>query len=142
MLQIGWLGLLLLTYFNLFWHTIELSSEEKWGFVSFLYIMAGPISIYVAMSILMTSGSEEQNVQAIMKRRFFVVFLFLQIWIVTVDIILGNSVLSNNVLNVIIGLIVIGLIYSQKAQVQQYGTINSLTLVVLTLVIRGLDIIS
>ncbi len=141
-IQIGWLGLLLLTYFNMFWHTVDLLSKDTWGFVGFLYIMAGPVIIYFATSILIASRNQEHEGQTVVQPRFFVVVLLLQMWIITVDVILGNNILSNNVLNIIIALKVIGLIYSPKMQVQRYGLMASLALVVLALFFRGLGIIS
>ncbi|MDX2487929.1 MAG: hypothetical protein QNL03_10600, partial [Gammaproteobacteria bacterium] len=56
-LQIGWLGFLLLSYFNMFWHVLDLLSVDKWGFAGFLYMMSGPILIYFATSILIASQS-------------------------------------------------------------------------------------
>jgi len=142
MIQIGWLGLLLLTYFNMFWHTVDLLAKEEWGFISFVYIMAGPMIIYFATSILIASGNEEHAKQSVVNQRFFIVFLLLQFWIITVDIILGNSILRNNVLNIMIACVVIVLIYTPKIEIQRYGLMASLGLVFLALLFRSLGLIT
>ena len=47
-LHVNWTLLLLLVYFNFFWHTLDLLATEDWVFASFLYMMAGAILIYFA----------------------------------------------------------------------------------------------
>ena len=48
---ISWIILLLLAHFNLFWHTIEIMSIGTWGFVGFLYIVTGPILIFLQATL-------------------------------------------------------------------------------------------
>ncbi len=44
-LHVNWMLILLLIYFNFFWHTLDLLATEEWVFASFLYMMAGAILI-------------------------------------------------------------------------------------------------
>ncbi len=136
-LQIGWIGLLLLSYFNMFWHTIDLLSIDKWGFPGFLYMMAGPMLIYFATSILIATKSEDETRKTQIKPRFFTIFLLLQGWIITVDIMLGKSIIENSLLNVALMLIALVLMAKSDETIQRYGLMASWGVVTLAVVLRS-----
>lgn len=140
-LLISWLGLLLLSYFNLFWHVIDLLSVEKWGFPGFLYMMSGPMLIYFATSILIASKNEDDTNSALPKPRFFAVFLLLQVWIITVDYMLSKSIIEHSALNVVMMLIALVLMRKPDKAVHRYGSIASWCVVMLAVVLRAFGIL-
>ena len=141
-LQVGWLGLMLLSYFNMFWHIIDLLSIDKWGFPGFLYMMAGPLLIYFATSILIATHSENETNKMLVKPRFFAVFILLQVWIITVDLMLEKSIIEHSLLNVVLMLIALVLIRKQDETIQRYGLMASLGVVTLAVVLRSFGILS
>ncbi len=137
-LVIGWLVLLLISYFNMFWHILDLLSIDKWGFIGFLYMMTGPILIYFATSILIASHSDEEKKTSSVKPRFFVVFLLLQGWIITVDIMLEKNMIEHSLINVILILISFILMFKEDETIQRYGLIAGLGVVMIAMVLRSL----
>lgn len=140
-LQIGWLGLLLLSYFNMFWHTIDLLSIDKWGFPGFLYMMTGPVLIYFATSILIATHDEDNTNGMSVNGRFFTVFALLQVWIITVDLMLEKSFIGNSLLNAAMLLIALVLIRKADDVTQRYGLMASWGVVTLAVLLRTLKII-
>ena len=140
-LQVGWLGLLLISYFNMFWHVIDLLSVEKWGFLGFLYMMTGPLLIYFATSILIATKNEDEGQKILIRPLFFVLFMLLQFWIITVDLMLEKSVIEHSLLNIIIILIALILMRNQDEKVQRYGLIASLGVVILAVILRSLGVL-
>ena len=141
-LQVGWLGLILLSYFNMFWHIIDLLSIDKWGFPGFLYMMSGPLLIYFATSILISTHSEDEIKETLVKPRFFAVFIVLQAWIITVDIMLEKSIVEHSLLNVIMIFIAFVLMSKQDETIQRYGLMVSLVVVTLAIILRSFGILS
>lgn len=141
-LQIGWLGIILLSYFNMFWHTIDLLSVEEWGFLGFLYIMIGPILIYFTTSILIANYSEDVTHNRLVNPRFFTVFILLQVWIITVDILLEKGIMEHSLPNIVLMLIAFVLIGKQNETIQRYGLIASLGVVMLALLLRSLGVLT
>ncbi len=141
-LQVGWLGLILLSYFNMFWHIIDLLSIDKWGFPGFLYMMAGPLLIYFATSILIATHSENEIKETLVKPRFFAVFILLQVWIITVDVMLEKSIMEHSLINVIMIFIAFVLMRKQNETIQRYGLAISLGAVVLAVILRSLGVLS
>ena len=141
-LQVGWLVLLLISYFNMFWHIIDLLSVEKWGFLGFLYMMTGPILIYFATSILIATKNEDEGQKILIRPLFFVLFMLLQFWIITVDLILEKSVIEHGLLNIIMMFIAFVLIRKHDEKIQQYCLAVSLGIVVLAVILRSLGVLS
>lgn len=141
-LQGGWLCLLLISYFNMFWHIIDLLSIDKWGFLGFLYMMIGPMLIYFATSILIATQSEEVSQKTLVRPRFFAVFILLQFWIITVDIVLEKSAIEHSLLNVALMLIALVLLRKHDEKIHAYGLTASLGIVVFAVILRSLGVLS
>ena len=141
-LQVGWLALLLISYFNMFWHIIDLLSVDKWGFLGFLYMMTGPLLIYFATAILIATHNENESNKTRVRSRFFVVFMLLQFWIITVDMMLEKSAIEHSLLNIIMMIIAFVLMRSQDVKVQRYGLISSLGIAILAVILRSLGVLS
>ena len=89
----SWMVLLLLVYFNLFWHTLDLLAIADWGFRDFLYVIAGPILIFFATTVLLPDGpSAARSHYFAVSRRFFALLALLQLWILGSDFVLGKGV--------------------------------------------------
>lgn len=99
--HVGWILLLLLVHFNMFWHTKEILNVEDWRFGGFLLAIAGPVLMFFATSILITNPPDDSKTDldsffSDLGRRFFVMFAVLQGWVVVVSYSLsGNFVLAD-----------------------------------------------
>lgn len=140
-LQIGWLGFLLLSYFNMFWHVLDLLSVDKWGFAGFLYMMTGPILIYFATSILIASQSENNTNITPLTSRFFAVFALFQGWIISVDLMMGKSFIENSVLNAVMIVIALVLMLKSDVKIHYYGLIASWGVIALAVILRVLGVL-
>jgi hypothetical protein len=142
-IQVGWFVLLLMTSFNMFWHTLELLAKDDWKFIAFLYMMVGPIILYFASSILISSKDTQRKseVESGIRSHFLIAVFLLQVWIITVDIILGDNEVQFNIFNIILSVILIVLINTSKIAIQRYGIIISLALVFIAIILRGFNII-
>ena len=56
-LQLSWIFLMLFALLSLFWQTTVLLDVDKWLFVEFLYVMAGPMVLLFATSVITASAS-------------------------------------------------------------------------------------
>jgi len=145
-LHVNWMLLLLLIYFNLFWHTLDLLTTEEWGFASFLYIMAGAILIYFATYILLPEmpPDDSLNLRAYyfeISRQFFLMLALLQAWIIGVDVLLGTGFTSAGVINLMTLLLALLLASSRKTTVHVGGTVVAWVLFLAAAGLRSLGVI-
>ncbi len=49
-LPTSWVLLLLLQHLHMFWHTITILKAEEWGFGGFLYVVTGPILLFLVLA--------------------------------------------------------------------------------------------
>jgi hypothetical protein len=103
--HIGWIFLMLLVHFNLFWHTKAILEVEDWEFGGFLLTMAGPVLMFFATSILLTDPPSDAKPDLAtffsrLGRRFFLMFALLQAWIVVVGYTMTGSFVVSDILNV------------------------------------------
>ena len=143
-LHLNWTLLLLLFYFHLFWHTIDLLSTEEWGFTGFLYIMAGAILIYFATCILLPEPDDSLDMRAHyfeVSRQFFFLLALLQAWIIGVDFLLGTGFTSAGVVNLVVLLLALLLATSRKITVHVGGTAVAWVLFLGSMVVRSLGLI-
>ncbi len=127
-LHLNWTLILLLTYFNFFWHTLDLLATEEWVFASFLYMIAGAILIYFATCVLLPDmpADESLDLRAFyfeVSRQFFLMLALLQVWIIGVDMLLGAGFTSAGVVNLVTLLLALLLASSQKVTVHAGGTV-------------------
>lgn len=145
-LHASWTLLLLLIYFNLFWHTIDLLATEEWGFASFLYIMAGAVLIYFATCILLPEmpANDSLDLRAFyfeVGRQFFLLLALLQAWIIGVDMLLGTGFTSAGVVNLVALLLALLLASSRKPTIHTGGTVVAWVLFLGSTGLRGLGLI-
>ena len=82
----SWMVLLLLLSLNLFWQTQELVELEAPGFWTFIYIILGPVLLFLASSILAPAQEKETPEQRRAhyleaRPRFFWLLALSQLWI-------------------------------------------------------------
>ena len=145
-LHVNWTILLLLIYFNLFWHTLDLLSTEQWGFASFLYIMTGAILIYFATCVLLPDMPADESLDKRafyfeVSRQFFLMLALLQVWIIGVDVLLGAGFTSGGIVNLATLLLALLLASSQKVTVHAGGTVVAWVLFLGSTGLRSLGII-
>jgi len=129
-IHVAWIVLVLLVHFNIFWHTKALLEVEQWSFGGFLIAIAGPVLLFLATSILLnrppsdeSEGQEDLFFQ--LRRRFFIVFGMLQIWIVSAGFSMTGSYVTTDLTNVIFFLLAILLATKKSDRVQLIGVMTA-----------------
>jgi len=96
--HIGWIILLLLTHFNLFWNTKAILDNPQWEFGGFLLAIAGPVLLFFSTSVLLTTpdADDDANLHGFyhrLGRPFFILFAAVQAWIlITVYALVGKFI--------------------------------------------------
>ena len=88
----SWMVLLLLMCLNLFWQTQELVELETPGFWTFIYIILGPVLLFLASSIHAPAEEKETSEQRrahylAASPRFFSLLAVSQLWILALDVV-------------------------------------------------------
>ena len=89
-LQLSWIFLMLFALLSLFWQTTVLLDVDKWLFVEFLYVMAGPMVLLFATSVITAPAQDQQSDESHshylgLCRRFFVMLALHEAWLLGVD---------------------------------------------------------
>ena len=92
----GWMFLLLLILFNIFWYTIDIVSIEDWKFRDFLYFVFGPILLLCATHLLVpesnAKGDSDMKGQYFqISSQFFLLLASLQPWEIGSDFVLKKG---------------------------------------------------
>jgi len=95
-LPTSWVLLLLLQHLNMFWHTLTILEAEEWGFGGFLYVVTGPILLFLATSLLLAdpayAGPSDARAHYFrVAPRFFSIMAVLMLWMIGVDFVLGSG---------------------------------------------------
>ena len=124
--HVGWILLLLIVHFNLFWNTKAILDVENWAFGGFLLTIAGPVLMFFATSILLTDPPEDARPDlgtffVNLGRRFFMMFAILQAWIVVVGFTLSGTFVPTDLVNVgFMGLALV-LAFNDSTKIQVAG---------------------
>jgi hypothetical protein len=145
-LHTSWTVLLLLAYFNLFWHTTSLLSIEDWTFSSFLFVIAGPVLILFATNILLpdSAGEERTDLRSHyldVARQFFIILALLMVWTLAVDFFLGDGFTVAGAFNVAGALLFVWLASTRQAGPHNLGAVLGWTLFLMSAGLRGWGII-
>lgn len=102
--HVGWILLLLLIHFNLFWNTKAILNVDDWQFPGFLMAIAGPVLMFFATSIALTSPPEQSEAERLtffdtLGRRFYLMLAVLQVWVVSVSYSLTGSFVPMDFVN-------------------------------------------
>ncbi len=143
--HVTWIVLLLIIHFNLFWHTKSILAVEGWEFGGFLLTMAGPVLMFFATSILLTSPPEDAAADLHgffvgLGRRFFAMVALLQAWIVVVGLVMTGTFLATDLVNVAFVVLAVVLAMSTAPRSQFIGVLSAWGLGLASLVVRWLTL--
>lgn len=143
--HVGWILLVLLIHFNLFWQTKAILDVENWQFGGFLLALAGPVLLFFATSILLTDPPVENEPQlgnffVALGKRFFLMFAVVQAWLVFIGYSISGSLIVTDIVNVLFGVLAIGLVLARGEQVQKVGLGLAWALVLTTAILRWLAV--
>ena len=143
----SWVALLLLVYFNLFWHVLDILTVADWKFLEFLYIVAGALLLFFATHVLLPDASspDTNDLRAYyfgISRQFFIFLALLQLWILGVDLMLRKGLTAASSFNAAALALAILLAASQRPKVHSLGTGTAWILFVAGMVAQGLGLIS
>jgi len=121
-MHISWIVLLLLVYFSLFWHTLDVLSVENWTFAEFLYVMLGPVLILFASQVLLphstsTDAGELNERYFEVSRPFFLFLAASQLWVNGVDLVLKDGLTRAGAMNGVAAVIALVLAFSHSRTV-------------------------
>ena len=127
-IHIGWIVLMLLVHFNLFWNTKAILDVEDWQFGGFLLTMAGPVLMFFATSILLTDPPENFKPDLVsffvgLGRRFFLMFAAVQAWILVVGYSMSGVFLISDTVNVAFVILGLLLAFNPGERTQKLGVI-------------------
>ena len=142
-IHISWMVLLLLIYFNLFWHTLDVLSIETWTFSEFLFLILGPVLILFASQVLLPNLSlaeagdlSERYFEV--SRSFFLLLAASQVWVNGVDLFLGGSLTRLGAFNGVAMVFAFVLAFSRSRTVHLLLTIAMWVLFLTTWAVQGL----
>lgn len=147
-IHLAWIVLLLFMHFNLFWYTRSILSVEKWGFLGFVFTIAGPVLLFLGSAIMVPDETTEDNRDLggfyfRVSRRFFAVLALLQLWIIGVDIlVLEHGFVGSTYFNLASLGIAIGLMLTSRPSAHRAGIIILWFIYLVGLALRGIGIIS
>ena len=89
-IQLSWIFLTLFALLSLFWQTTVLLDIEEWLFVEFIYVIAGPMMLLFAASVIIAPVKDEQSSENHshyfgLCRRFFVMLALHEAWLLGID---------------------------------------------------------
>jgi len=118
----------------MFWHTLAILKAEEWGFGGFLYVVTGPILLFLATSLLLADPvyagpSDAQEHYFRVARRFFSILAVLMLWMIGVDFVLGSGFTAAGLWNA--GLVVLFLFLANSQAVRLHVTSTGVTWVLL-----------
>ena len=142
-IHVGWIVLMLLVHFNLFWNTKAILDVEHWRFVGFLLTMAGPVLLFFATSILLTDppGDFKPDLDSFFEglgRRFFLMFAVVQAWVLWVGYSMLGGFEAEDIANVPFMILAFILAFNPGEKIQRMGIVLAWGLVLATMAIRWL----
>ena len=145
-LPTSWVLLLLLQHLNMFWHTLTILKAEEWGFGGFLYVVAGPIVLFLSTSLLLAdpfyAGPSDARAHYFrVAGRFFSLMAVLMLWMIGVDFVLGSGFTAAGLWNVGLGALFLVLANSEAPRL--HVTVTGVTwLLILSLSLsRALSVV-
>jgi hypothetical protein len=145
-LHTSWVILLLLVYFNLFWHVLDLLAVQDWKFLDFLYIVSGAILIVFATHVLLpdASSSDANDLRLHymgVSHQFFLFMSLLQAWTLGVDFLLGTGLTVASAFNLVALVLFVVLMLSRAPGLHRTGAVTTWILFLAAMAARGAGII-
>ncbi len=141
-LHTSWIVLMLLSHLQIFWGVLDILAVEEWTYVTFLYMLSGPIILFFCSNILMPNpgdpdADDGRRFYYAIAPQFFLLLAILQIWFMGVDLLLGYGVNRMTVVGVIALVIAVTLSRAKSPSVHTVGTLAAWLLFVGAMVVRG-----
>jgi hypothetical protein len=138
-LPIVWMLLLLFSYLDLFWNSVLIMAAEEWRFTGFLYMILGPVLLFLASTVILSKTSEEVSVAAVqhyfeVSTYFFTVLALLMLWTIGADYRLRDGLSVSSTQDVIQFFSFVVLAFNKNLTLHKFITIF-LCVVVLSIVI-------
>lgn len=146
-LHISWIALLLLIHLNLFWQSVHIVAREDWKFDGFLFIITGPILLFLATHIMLTKGSPDDGADRPSRylnisKRFFSLFALLQIWSILVEIYLEDGAAVELLFESAFVVLALFLLVSKQYRYHSAGAVVAWALYLSMFTLYGVDVIS
>ncbi len=147
--QLGvlWLLILLESYLSMFWNCVLLAERETWEFITFLYVIAGPVILLFASSLmtkLLThdepGGPEIRMQEEIVITRFFWLFAVSQLWTLGIEFLLGLEWSYASLVSVMVAGIAALLAIFKQRNLRWYFTLAVVSLMVADIYIQSAGI--
>ena len=140
-LSIVWLLLLLFNYLDLFWNSVLIIAAEEWRFTGFLYMILGPVLLFLASTVILSKTSEEVSVASAqhyfeVSTYFFAVLALLMLWNIGADYRLRDGLSMSSTQDVIQFFSFVVLAFNKNLTLHKSITIF-LCVVVLTIVLTN-----
>ena len=89
-LPIVWMLLLLFYHLDLFWNSVLIMAAEEWRFTGFLYMILGPVLLFLATTLILSKTNEDAPVASSqhyfeVSTYFFTVLALLMLWTTGAD---------------------------------------------------------
>jgi hypothetical protein len=138
----GWVVLLLLVHFNLFWNMIDIFSLETWRFHDFLYVIAGPIVLFFATHVILAHGDDGEMREHYysVSRQFFLFLALLQLWSAGVGFVLLQGLTPAGVFNLVFLVFALILASTRRPEIHRAGVFASWLLFLTAQVLQGLEV--
>ena len=138
-LPIVWMLLLLFYHLDLFWNSVLIVAAEEWRFTGFLYMILGPVLLFLASTVILSKTSEEVPVATAqhyfeVSSYFFSVLALLMLWTIGADYRLRDGWSMSSTQNVIEFFSFVVLAFNKSLTLHKFITI-CLCVVVLTIVV-------
>jgi hypothetical protein len=142
----SWIILLLLVYLNLFWHTLDIFSNEDWQFHDYLYIIIGPVLLFVATHFLLpdpadTKTHDLKTFYFGVARKFFLILALLQVWTIGVDLVLRKGFTASGGFNAGEFVVLLVLASSKQPGLHALGTGAAWLMFISVIILRTVGII-
>jgi len=123
-LLVGWALLLLFAYFNLFWHTADITLLEDWNFGLFLFVETGPVLLLFGTQIMLgalAADPEADPDASVRPSRFFVIFGLLQVWSIAAGFVFGVGFTPGSALDAVVLVMCLVLASSKSRPIHNLG---------------------
>lgn len=143
-LPVAWIVLLLFSHLDLFWHTVLIVAVEDWHFTGFLYMLCGPVLLFLAANVLVTESTEGESVMLLkhyleVSPYFFALLALLMLWTIGADYTLSQGISIFTTQYLIEFLIFLTLALRKNIKLHRLATVLTFAVVVLTVVARAFE---